>query len=60
MFVRILKVSFFDNHFYAYAVERANEYELITLAEMSDFQPLYIMTSFDTNKLYLNPRYKIV
>lgn len=60
VFVRILKVSFFDDHFYAYAVERSDEYELITLAEIFDFRPLYIVTSFDANKLYLNPRYKIV
>lgn len=58
--MRILKVSFFDDHFYAYAVERSDEYDLITLAEMFDFRPLYIVTSFDANKLYLNPRYKTV
>lgn len=60
MFVRILKVKYFDDHFYAYAVQRTKEYELITLAETSDFWPLDILSSYSTSELYLNPRYEIL
>lgn len=46
--------------FYAYVVQRKKEYELITLAETSDFRALDFMSSYDTKELSLNPRYKIL
>ncbi|XP_052003744.1 uncharacterized protein LOC127658461 [Xyrauchen texanus] len=60
MFVRILTVKYFDDHFYAYVVHQTKEYEMISLADTADFRPLDIMQGFDTDELYLNPRYKIV
>lgn len=60
MFIRILTVKYFDDHFYAYVVHQTKEYEMISLADTADFRPLDIMQGFDTDELYLNPRYKIV
>ncbi len=59
MFVRILTVKHFG-HFYAYAVQKTKEYEMINLADVADVRPLDIMLGFRTDELYLNPRYKIV
>lgn len=57
MFVRILTVKYFDEHFYAYAVQKTNEYEIISLTDATDVRPLDIMLGFNTDELYLNPRY---
>lgn len=34
MFVRILKVKYFDNYFYDYAVQRTKEYEALASLEL--------------------------
>ena len=60
MFVRILTVKFFDEHLYAYAVQKTKEYEMINLTDATDVRPLDIMSGFSTDELNLNPRYKIV
>ncbi|KAL7397849.1 hypothetical protein ABVT39_000670 [Epinephelus coioides] len=60
MFVRILTVTYFDEHFYAYAVQKTKEYEMISRATAADFRPLDIMSGFNADELYLNPRHKIV
>ncbi len=58
-FVRILKVKYFDQHFYAFAVEKSKDCQVVTLAETSDFRPLDVVTSYNSD-LYVNPRYAIV
>lgn len=59
MFVRILKVKYFEDHFYAFAGQRTKECELISMAQSFDFQHLDIITNFETSELYLNQRYKV-
>lgn len=59
-FVRILKVKYFDDHFYAFVVEQTKEYQMISLISAADARPLDIMLSFSTDELYVNPRYKII
>lgn len=60
LFVRIVTVKYFDEHFYAYAVQQTKEYEMICLHDAADVRPLDIMLGFNTDELYLSPRYKIV
>ena len=58
MFVQILSVQFFDNHYYAYVVEKKDMFELVSIKDLADVRPL--TSSFRGNRVYLNPRYKIV
>ncbi len=60
MFVRILTVKHFDGHFYAYAVQKTKEHEMINLADVADVRPSDIMLGLKTDELYPNPKYKIV
>lgn len=39
MFVRILKVKYFDDHFYAFVVERTKEFKMISLTSAADARP---------------------
>ncbi|XP_016326358.1 uncharacterized protein LOC107676349 [Sinocyclocheilus anshuiensis] len=55
MFVRILKVKYFDDHFYAFVVEPTKEYKMISLTSAADARPFDIMLSFNTDELYVNP-----
>ena len=58
MFVQILSVQFFDNHYYAYVVEKKDMFELVSIKDLADVRPL--TSSFRGDRVYLNPRYKIV
>lgn len=60
MVLRILTMKYFDQHFYAYAIEKTKDYELISVTDAADFRPLDIMQTFNADELYLNPRYKVV
>lgn len=60
MVLRILTIKYFDQHFYAYAIEKTKDYELINVTDAADFRPLDIMQNFNADELYLNPRYKVV
>ncbi len=44
MFVRILKVKYFDDHFYVFVVEQTKEYQMISLTSAADARPLDIMS----------------
>lgn len=60
-FVRVVNVNCFDDHFYAYAVERADEFKLVQIpGDLSDFRPLDFNTCFKGNQIYINPRYKVL
>lgn len=60
LFVRIITVKYFDEHFYAYAVKKTKDYEMISLADSADVKPLDILLGFNTDEIYLSPRYKII
>lgn len=47
MFVRILTVKFFDEHLYAYVVQKTRKYEMINLTDAKDCRPLDIILSAD-------------
>lgn len=47
--------KYFDEHFYANAVQQTNEYEMISQTNATDVRPLDIMLGFNTDKVYLNP-----
>ena len=58
MFVRILSVQFFDDHDYAYVVGKKDVFEVVSINDLADVRPL--MSSLRGDRVYLNPRYKIV
>lgn len=60
MLVRVLIVKHFDDHFFAYIVQRSKEYEVICYTDVIDHRPLDILSNFKTCELYLNPRYTFV
>lgn len=60
-FVRVVNVNFFDDHMYAYAVERVDEFKLVRIpCDLSDFRPLDLYTGFRGNEIYINPRYVLL
>lgn len=59
MVVTLLDVLYFDYHFYAYVVKVSKTIKLVILDDLADFRPLDIVRDFNSDKLYINPKYKI-
>lgn len=60
-FVRVVNVNCFDDHFYAYAVERADEFKLVQIpGDLTDFSPFDFYTCFKGTQIYISPRYKVL
>lgn len=60
MFVRILSVECFDDHYYAYVVDKNDAFEMVSKKDLADVRPLSLLSCFQGDRVYLNPRYKIV
>ena len=59
MVITLLDVLYFDSHFYAYVVKVSDENKVVELHDLLDFRPLDIVRDFKSDKLYVNPKYKI-
>lgn len=60
LFVRVLSVVCFDDHYYAYVVDKKEAFEMVSRYDLADIRPLSLLSCFQGDKVYLNPRYKIV
>ena len=57
-FLRILVPKFFHNHFHAIAVQRTEDFKLISIRDLIDFRPMHLI--FFNNDIFVNPRYELV
>lgn len=60
MFLRILSVECFDDHYYAFVVDKKDVFEMVSTNDHADVRPLSLLACLLEDRIYLNPRYKIV
>lgn len=60
-FVNVVHVDFFDDHFYAFCVEKSEDFNVVKIPDdLLDFRPLDFQKPFQGNKVYVCPRYEVI
>ncbi|KAI7806187.1 hypothetical protein IRJ41_001778 [Triplophysa rosa] len=59
MFLRVLRVKYFDEHFFSFNVTKTKEFDMAKLPDdLKDYRPLDIVSFCDQQ--YVTPRYKVL